>query len=140
MGNLLATAALIMTLQSVSAEAWPGCLSCDVSSSRAPDGVLFAKGGGMGGGGTRPSGGGMGGGCGGMGCQGGGGGGNEWWRRHGEWRRRNGRLDQPFRRLDESLKPRNGQLSPQVVAKAQASGESASAARPLRYRVLTAEF
>ena len=75
MGNLLATAALIMTLQSVSAEAWPGCLSCDVSSSRAPDGVLFAKGGGMGGGGTRPSGGGMFGGCGGMGCQGDGGGG-----------------------------------------------------------------
>ncbi len=75
MGNLLAIAALIMTLQSVSAEAWPGCLSCDVSSSRAPDGVLLAKGGGMGGGGTRPSGGGMGGGCGGMGCQGGGGGG-----------------------------------------------------------------
>lgn len=63
MGNLLATAALIMTLQSVSAEAWPGCLSCDVSSSRASDGVMFTKGGGMGGG------------CGGMGCQGGGGGG-----------------------------------------------------------------
>ena len=59
MGNLLAIAALIMTLQSVSAEAWPGCLSCDVSSSRAPDGVLFTKGGGMGGGGTRPWGGGM---------------------------------------------------------------------------------
>src|SRR5271165_4680821 len=59
MRNLLATAALIMALQSVSAKAWPGCLSCGLSSSRAPYGVMFAKGGGMGGG------------CGGMGCQGG---------------------------------------------------------------------
>jgi hypothetical protein len=75
MRNLLATTALIMALQSVSAEAWPGCLSCNPSSSRTgpPDGVMFAKGGGMGGGRIRPSGGGMGGGCGGMGCQGGGG-------------------------------------------------------------------
>jgi hypothetical protein len=77
MRNLLAAAALTLALQSLSAEAWPGCPSCDLSSNRAgpPGGVKFAKNGGMGGG-MRPSGGGMGSGCGGMGCQGGGGMGN----------------------------------------------------------------